>query len=390
MTRRRAERNPLPAVLSAQFLSAFADNALLIAAIALLKAGHAAALVPLLQGIFALPFILLAPFVGSFADAMPKAWAMFLSNALKCSGAALMLAGLDPLLCFAVVGTGAAAYSPAKYGILPELFERSRLVAANGWMEGSTIFAIISGAAAGGLASDYSVKMAIYLALSSFLMAALVNLAIPRLPPARQDIAFGTLLPHFISAFKALLNDRDARFTLAGTSLFWGAGATLRIALFAWVPAALLVSDNRTPAILIGIVAIGVVFGALSASAWVRRTDGILISGLMIGPLIAILSHAGSEAIAMPLLFMIGFCGGLYVVPLNALLQLRGHELIGSGRALAVQNFFENLAIFFMLGLYAGIEKAGIPEKLSVALFGFTIFVGMMVIAGLRRRSWKT
>ncbi len=388
MTRQRAERNPLAAVLSAQFLSAFADNALLVIAIALLKAGHAEAHAPLLQGIFALPFILLAPFVGSIADAMPKSRAMMLSNALKFSGAALMPAGLDPLLCFAVVGAGAAAYSPAKYGILPELFEKDKLVEANGWMEGSTIFAIISGAIAGGLVSDHSVRMGIVMTLSAYGMAAFINLAIPGLPPAKQDISFGNAFPRFFSAFNRLLRDSDARFTLAGTSLFWGTGATLRIALFAWVPAALSLFDNRTPGILIGVVAIGIVFGALAASAWAKRAA--LIPGIAIGPLIAILSHVHSEPMAMLLLAAIGFCGGLYVVPLNALLQVRGHELTGSGSALAVQNFFENLAIFSMLGIYAGIEKAGIPEKLSVAYFGLSIFVGMVILAWLRRGACKT
>jgi LPLT family lysophospholipid transporter-like MFS transporter len=390
VTRRKAERNPLPAVLAAQFLSAFSDNALLVDAIALLKAGHAEAHAPLLQVIFALPFILLAPFAGAMADAMPKSRAMMLSNALKFSGAALMLMGLAPIPCFAVVGIGAAAYSPAKYGILPELFENNRLVEANGWMEGATIFAIILGAVAGGLVADHSLRMGILLALSAYGMAALVNLAIPALPPPRQGISFGNSLPRFFSAFRRLLRDGDARFTLAGTSLFWGTGATLRIALFAWVPAALSLFDNRTPGVLIGVVAIGIVFGALAASLWAKRAKDALIPGIAIGPLIAILSHVHSESIAMLLLAAIGFCGGAYVVPLNALLQARGHELTGSGSALAVQNFFENLAIFFMLGIYAGIEKTGVPEKLSVACFGLSIFVGMVILTGLRRGPWKT
>ena len=380
------------AVLSAQFLSAFADNALLVAAIAVLKQQNSAGLAPLLQECFVVPFILLAPFVGSLADALPKGRVMFLSNALKLAGSGFMIMGVNPLLSYAMAGIGAAAYSPAKYGILPQLFGPEKLVKANSLLEGSTIIAILLGVLAGGMISDRSVDGALFFVFLCYGLAAMVNLMIPKLPPERKEIVFRSLLPDFFAAFMRLVRNRDARFTLVGTSLFWGTGATLRIALFAWVPAALSISGNKTPGILMGVVSTGIVLGAMAAAAWVRieQVNRVLLAGIAIGPLVIVLSHVGSESQAMILLALVGFCGGLFAVPLNALLQERGHELIGAGRALAVQNCFENLAIAAMVGIYAATERAGFAEKASVAIFGLFILAGMIFVTVLRLRFWKT
>lgn len=377
------------AVLVAQFLSAFADNALLVAAIASLKLHGAAGLAPMLQEFFVVPFVLLAPFVGSFADAIPKGRAMFIGNALKLAGSTLMVLGMNPLVSYAIVGIGAAAYSPAKYGILPQLFGPSKLVKANGLLEGSTIAAILLGVVAGGVVADRSVEAALLFVLACYAMAAGVNLLIPKLPPERAAISFETLLPDFFSAFRRLLGNGDARFTLVGTSLFWGSGATLRIALFAWVPVALSISDNKTPSTLMGVVSIGIVFGAAAAAAWVRleKVNRVLLAGIAIGPLIAILSSVGSESAAVVLLVLVGFCGGFYAVPLNALLQERGHEMIGAGRALAVQNFFENITIFTLVGVYAA--SSGLPAREAVAFFGLFVLAGMLAVAALRLKCWK-
>lgn len=379
------------AVLTAQFLSAFGDNALLVAAIALLKLHGQAGLAPTLQEFFVLPFILLSPFVGSFADAIPKGRAMFLSNAMKLAGSALMASGMNPLYAYALVGIGAAAYSPAKYGILPQLFSPEKLVKANSLLEGSTIAAILLGVLAGGMISDKSVSAALYFVLICYGAAAGVNLLIPKLPPEREEIKVKTLLPDFFAAFKKLLGNGDARFSLVGTSLFWGTGATLRIALFAWVPVALAISDNETPSLLMAGVSVGIVLGAAAAAVWVglEKVNRALLPGIMIGPLIFFLSHVGNESTAMILLALVGFCGGLFAIPLNALLQERGHEMIGAGRALAVQNCFENLAIFSLVWIYAFIEKAGFPEKEAVALFGLAVLGGMLLVARMRLGHWK-
>ncbi|MHB1299312.1 MAG: lysophospholipid transporter LplT [Burkholderiales bacterium] len=383
---------PMLAVLSAQFLSAFADNALLVAAIAVLKQQNSAGLAPLLQECFVVPFILLAPFVGSLADALPKGRVMFLSNALKLAGSGFMIMGVNPLLSYAMAGIGAAAYSPAKYGILPQLFGPEKLVKANSLLEGSTIIAILLGVLAGGMISDRSVDAALCFVFLCYGLAAMVNLMIPKLSPERKEIVLRSLLPDFFAAFLRLVRNGDARFTLVGTSLFWGTGATLRIALFAWVPAALSISGNKTPGLLMGVVSVGIVLGAMAAAAWVRieQVNRVLLAGIAIGPLVIVLSHVDSESQAMILLALVGFCGGLFAVPLNALLQEKGHELIGAGRALAVQNFFENIAIAAMVGIYAATEGAGFAEKASVAIFGLFILAGMILVTVLRFRLWKT
>ena len=376
------------AVLAAQFVSAFADNALLVAAIALVKAEGASGQAPLLQQFFVAPYILLAPFVGAFADALPKGRAMFLSNALKLVGALAMAFGVSPLYSYLLVGVGAAAYSPAKYGILPQMFPPEKLVKANGLLEGSTIAAILLGVVAGGYVSDRSVEGALHFVIACYALAAAVNLMIPKLPPERGGIVLTRLVPEFVSGLGRLYRHPDGRFALLGTSLFWGSGATLRIALFAWVPVALAITDNGTPANMMGVVSVGIVLGAAAASRWVSLSgvNRALPAGLALGGLISLLAMTGSEPVAMVFLVMIGFCGGFYAVPLNALLQEAGHEMIGAGRALAVQNFFENIAIFSLVGLYGLMQRHGFPVRESVSGFGLFVFAGMLLVAWPRWR----
>ena len=128
-------------LLLAQFLSAFADNAILFTVIAMIMetATAAAWYIPALQASFLVAFVLLAPWVGPFADARPKASVLVSANVVKAIGAGLLLINLEPLFAYAMIGVGAAMYSPAKYGILPELVAHEKLVKANGWIEGSTI-----------------------------------------------------------------------------------------------------------------------------------------------------------------------------------------------------------------------------------------------------------
>ncbi len=377
------------AVLVAQFLSAFGDNALLVAAIALVKSTGSAGLEPFLQQSFVIPYVFLAPFVGAFADAIPKGRAMFISNALKFAGSACMSMGVNPLASYFMAGIGAAAYSPAKYGILPQLFPPEKLVKANALLEGSTIVAILLGVVAGGAISDRSVSGALYFVIACYAFAAAVNLLIPKLPPERNDIHVRRLLPEFIESVSCLFRHSDGRFALLGTSLFWGSGATLRIALFAWVPAALAITDNGTPANMMGVVSVGIVFGAVAASAWVRleKVNRVLPAGILLGILISVLAMTSSESAAMVMLVMIGTCGGFYAVPLNAVLQEIGHERIGAGRALAVQNFFENIAIFSLVGIYASLQKHGFPVREAVSAFGILVFLGMLLIAVPRWRN---
>ncbi len=377
------------AVLAAQFLSALADNALLFAAIALLKSQQAAAWqTPLLQEAFVLAFILLAPFVGPFADHIPKGRAMLLANAMKLIGAAMMLSGAHPLLAYSLVGIGAAAYSPAKYGILRELVSADKLVKANSLIEGSTIVAILLGAVLGGMLADWSVQGALASVVGVYLLAALSNLLIPRLPAEHPltQLSPVVLVKDFARALRTLIRNRDARFSLLGTSVFWGAGSTLRFLLVAWVPVALLITDNTMPATLSGVVAIGIALGAAAAARFVNlsNVNRALPAGIAIGLLIMVFAHVTSMPATIAMLVLIGACGGFYVVPLNALLQERGHETVGAGHAIAVQNFFENLTMLLMIGVYVLLIKSGISVVTAATGFGALVLVGIGLLAWWR------
>lgn len=382
----------MTAVLVAQFFSALADNALLFAAIAMLKFMHAPDWqMPLLQEFFAIAFILLAPFVGPFADSWPKGRVMLAANAMKLAGAIAMLFGLHPLLAYNLVGVGAAAYSPAKYGILSELVGADKLVKANSMMEGSTIVAILLGAVLGGMLADRSVTAALAGVAACYLVAGLANLLIPKLPPAHPAQTFTpiSLIKDFWVALVTLVKTPDARFSLLGTSIFWGSGSTLRFLLVAWVPVALLIADNGTAANLSGVVAIGIALGAAAAARFVtlKTINRALPAGILIGLLIPVFAHATTMPAAVILLVLIGACGGFYVVPLNALLQERGHETVGAGHAIAVQNVFENLAMIVMVGLYALMVKVSIPVVASASLFGLVVFFAIGTLAWLRLRK---
>jgi LPLT family lysophospholipid transporter-like MFS transporter len=372
------------AVLVAQFLSALGDNAVLIAAIAIVKSQGLPQLVPMLQESFVVPFILLAPFVGQLADGFPKGRVMLVANLLKLVGALLMVAGVNPLTAYAVIGIGATMYSPAKYGILAQMFGSQKLVRANGMMEGSTIVAILLGVLLGGWLADRSLQWAFGGVVAAYGLAAFANLFIPKLPAERAGESFHPwlLLKKFAGSLALMFGNKDARFSLLGTSVFWGSGTTLRLMLFAWVPAALLITDNQTPANLMGMVSVGIVIGAATAGLWISlaNVNRALIGGLLLGPVVLALVFIHSLPAAYVLMIAIGLCGGLFVVPLNALLQERGHESIGAGNALAVQNFAENIAMLLFVGSYSAATTAGVGITETIAGFGVLI---LLVIGGL-------
>jgi MFS transporter, LPLT family, lysophospholipid transporter len=384
----------MTAVLIAQFVSALADNALLFAAIALLKSYAAPSWqIPMLQEFFVLAFILLAPFVGPFADGFPKGRVMLIANMLKLFGAAAMFAGVNPLVAYGMVGIGAAAYSPAKYGILSELVSAEKLVKANGLMEGSTIVAILLGAVLGGKLADISISIALISVCACYFLAAVANIFIPRLPIARPDTKFQPfkLAEEFFEALKVLSFNKDARFSLIGTSIFWGAGSTLRLLLIAWVPIALSINDIGMPANLSGAVAIGIAIGAALAAKFVtlKNINRMLPAGLLIGIFIMLFAHATHLYTTIALLILIGASGGFYVVPLNALLQERGHETVGAGNAVAIQNFFENFSMMILVGLYIAMEKNHVPVITSTSILGGIIILSIGILALRRIRQLK-
>lgn len=378
------------AVLVAQFFSALADNAVLIAAIAIVKSRSLPELVPLLQESFVVPFILLAPLVGQIADGFPKGRVMLLANFLKLGGALAMLLGVNPLTAYGMIGVGAAMYSPAKYGILSQLCAPTALVRANGLMEGSTIVAILLGVLLGGFLADYSLSSAFTGVITAYAVAMAANLFIPKLAAENRLARFQpwTWTRQFFHALLKLFRHPDTRFSLLGTSVFWGSGTTLRLVLFAWVPAALLITDNQTPANLMGAVSIGIVLGAVGAGLWVslEKVNRALAGGLLLGVAVLSLALVDNLIFAYALMVAIGVCGGWFVVPLNALLQERGHETIGAGNALAVQNFVENIVMLLFVGVYSAAAANGISITASILGFGFVLLVAIGVLAWFRLR----
>ena len=398
-------------IMAAQFLSSLADNALFVAAVQLLRSSQApewqqAALVPM----FALFYVVLAPFVGAFADSMPKGRVMLLSNFVKIAGCLLMLFGTHPLMAYAIVGLGAAAYSPAKYGILTELLPASQLVKANGWIEGLTIASIILGVLLGGqlvgpmlspklLSFDFPLittsidtapEAAILVLIFVYFSAAWFNTHIPltgaQMRPMPRRLI--TLLPDFWACNTLLWRDRLGQISLAATTLIWGVAGNLRFIVLAWAAAALGYSVTQAST-LQGVVAIGMAVGAVVASMRMRLEDGprVITLGIGMGLLIIMLIFIDNVWLAAPFLILLGALGGFLVVPMNALLQHRGHNLMGAGRSIAVQNFNEQACILALGAAYSFSTGMGLPTFGAITAFGLVIASVMWVIKRWHARN---
>ena len=369
--------------LSAQFLSALADNALLFAAIALLTKLNAPTWhQPLLLQFFVFAYIILAPFVGAFADAKPKKQVMFFSNGVKLIGCLAMLFGMPPLYAYSIVGIGAAAYSPAKYGILTEILPENSLVAANGWVEGSTVAAIILGAIFGGVIAVYDVDLAIITISILYLIAAIFNKYMPDVPinhKLKKNDPWSLIKDFFIS-YKKLWVDPLGQLSLTITTLFWGAGATLRLVIIGWAAYVLGYGLDKSTT-LSATVALGVAIGAVIAAFFIKIKDStkILPIGIIMGGLVCSMFFITTWQSAAIVLTLIGILSGLLIVPLNALLQYRGHKLIGAGHSIAVQNFNENLGILILSGTYTLMVKGNIPINGIMFIFGFFVLLSMTI-----------
>jgi MFS transporter, LPLT family, lysophospholipid transporter len=400
-------------IMSAQFFSSLADNALLVAAIELLRTSNAPAWqIPALTPMFALFYVVLAPFVGAFADAVPKGTVMFYSNAIKVIGCLMMLFGAHPLLAYAVVGLGAAAYSPAKYGILTELLPPSQLVKANGWIEGLTIASIVLGLLLGGqlvgphiaplllgmdmpmltTGIDTPPEAAIALMVLLYALAAAFNLGIPRTDAPLQPLGGNPLklLNDFIHCNSRLWTDKLGQISLATTTMFWGVGGNLRVIVFPWAAAALGYSTTQASN-LAGVVLLGVAAGAVIASMRMRldRATSVIPLGIAMGVLVTGLNFINTLWAAVPFLMLLGLAGGYLVVPMNALLQHRGHNLMGAGRSIAVQNFNEQACILGLGAFYAGMTKMGLTAFTAIAIFGAVVAGVMLIIYHWHRHNCK-
>ena len=400
-------------IMSAQFFSSLADNALLIAAYELLRptdptGGQRAALAP----IFAFFYVVLAPFVGAFADSRPKGQVMFISNAIKVVGCLMMLFGTHPLMAYAIVGLGAAAYSPAKYGILTELLPASQLVKANGWIEGLTIASIILGVLFGGQLIGYHVstyllsfdlpfcntsvdtppEAAISVLVFVYALAAMFNLRIPRTdaPLVPMPKKPWELVPDFFRCNTALWQDKLGQISLATTSLFWGVSGNLRIIVLSWAALALGYSTTQASN-LVGVVAVGTAIGAVVASFTMRLDHAVrtIPLGIGMGLLVILLNFINSAWMAAPFLVLLGIMGGFLVVPMNALLQHRGHNLMGAGRSIAVQNFNEQACILAIGFAYSYATTHGASANWAITCFGVVVAGVMWLIGRWHVRNHK-
>ena len=391
-------------IMAAQFFSSLADNALFVAAVELLKTSGApkwqpAALVPM----FALFYVVLAPFVGAYADAKPKGRVMFVSNAIKVIGCLMMLFGTHPLMAYAIVGLGAAAYSPAKYGILTELLPSSQLVKANGWIEGLTISSIILGVLLGGqlvghrisslllsidfpyfeTSIDTAPEAAIAVLIFLYAIAAWFNTRIPGTGVEMRPMPHNMLelLPDFWNCNSTLWRDKLGQISLATTTLFWGVSGNLRYIVLAWSAAALGYSTTQASS-LVGVVAIGTAVGAILASMRMRldQATSVMPLGIAMGLLVILMNVITNVWVAAPFLILLGGLGGFLVVPMNALLQHRGHNLMGAGRSIAVQNFNEQACILSLGAFYSLSTGMGLSAFGAITAFGIVVAGFMWVI----------
>jgi len=409
-------------IMTAQFLSSLADNALLITAIALLREmGAASWMTPMLKLFFVISYVVLAAFVGAFADSFRKGRVMLITNTIKIGGCLLMFIGVHPLLAYAVVGFGAAAYSPAKYGIVTELLPPEKLVIANGWIEGLTVLSIILGFLLGGvlisprvaawlftfdmplvdMEIDHPAESAIAVIAAIYVLAALVNVLIPDTGAryAKQHVHPWKLVVGFAHCCSVLWRDKLGQISLAVTTLFWGAGATLQFIVLKWAEQVLGL-DLSKAAILQAIVAVGIALGAVHAAARVslKKSLTVLPVGVAMGIIVALASFYGRGVVpeggiqlgsisltwfllvACVILVVIGALAGYFVVPMNALLQHRGHVLLSAGHSIAVQNFNENLSILVMLGVYAVLIWMNLSIQVVMLLFGLFVAASMVLV----------
>ena len=398
-------------IMAAQFFSSLADTALLFVAIAILVAMEAPPwLTPMLKWSFTVFYVLLAAFVGAFADALPKGRVMFIANLIKIFGCSVMLFGVHPLLAYAIVGLGAAVYSPAKYGILTELLPAEKLVAANGWIEGLTVTSIVFGTVLGGLlvgsrissfllgvdfplidtAVDTPAEAALSILISIYLLASLFNLKIP-LTGARygkQAHHPSKLIADFANCCAILWRDKLGQVSLAITTLIWGAAAAMQLIVVEWAQVSLKLNYEHATR-LVGVFAVGMALGAVASARTIslQKSLSVLPVGIAMGVVVIGMTLVQTVWMAIPVLILIGALGGFYIVPMNALLQHRGHILMSAGHSIAVQNFNENLSILSMLAIYALMIRLHLPLNVIILLFGLALVGSIYGVMRMHARN---
>ncbi|MTV48098.1 lysophospholipid transporter LplT [Heliobacillus mobilis] len=367
---------PLTALLTAQFFSAFADNMILFITVAIINTqGLPDYYLPLVQGAFLFAYVVLAPWVGSFADKNAKSQVLLIGNVIKMAGIGLLLAGMNPAFSYAVVGVGAVIYSPAKYGILPEMTDgEEELLRANSKIESFTILAILTGSVAGGILSDRSIPLSLIACAVLYGLSMALVLFIPRKPGNRQ-IIYGRAVSEFFSDISTLWGIPSCRFSLLGTGAFWFSSAVLRLVIIAWIPVTLGITFNRDVSLLVSVTAVGIVAGALITPMLIRFQDYPKCRwyGLSMAAMILTFTFIHSLYATVAALLLIGFLGGIFIVPMNTVLQHRGHETIGTGKTVAIQNFVENLLMFSGVAFLTMATKKQIPITIMITTTAFVM-----------------
>lgn len=380
-------------LLVAQFLSAFADNAILFVVIAMVMQSVKIAswYVPALQSVFLVAFVVLAPWMGALADHYAKSNILILGNLIKAAGALLLLLHIEPLMAYCLVGVGAAVYSPAKYGILPDLVTPDELVKANGWIEASTIFAILAGMVVGAKVADYSTTYALIGTIILFVVSALSTLSLPKIinHHKRSD---HPQIRQFTAQIQQFFVTPRSRFTILGASLFWATAATLRVILVAWAPAILMSHSASDIAQLTVFLAIGIIVGSAVAPRFIplNRLPRARLAAYAMALFIILLSYVTQIVPAQALLFLIGMAGGIFIVPINAAIQDLGQQAIGTGSAVAMQGFFQNAAMLLAVGLYTYGASLNLSPVIAMLGLGVGLLLSAFLVAWQLSRLPRT
>lgn len=385
---------PINAMVIAQFFAAFGDNMILYIILAIMtRDNYPAYYAPLAQAAFVIPYILFTPVLGRMADRYPKTNILKAGNAIKIIGLLMLWLDCDPAVSYFLVGTGAAVYTMAKYGILPWLCKNDKsLVRYNSWVEGSTIAAILIGGISGGILSDLSVNMAIYVGFVVFGISIYFNFLIPK-NQANTTLKFKGLLRHFVSDCRLIFHTRESRFAVTGTASFWMVSTVFRMILIAWIPAVLFMKDNTDISILFSLTGVGLIIGSLIVPIIVtmKKMYRAVYAGVVMALILSLFLFIHSVGFTVALLLLVGVSGAVLIIPLNATLQTIGKATIGPGRAVACQNIVENSAMLIGVGIYTMASKANIDIRWSIAtlavVFLIIILYMLQMVKGLRLAS---
>jgi len=371
----------IPTLLASQFLSAFADNAILFAIIAMVLGQLPDWYVPALQSVFLVAYVVLAPWVGPFADKLSKPKVLIIANLIKGLGVVLLLLKVEPLLAYTIVGVGAAIYSPAKYGILPEIADHQQLVKVNSWIEGSTIAAIILGTVAGAKIADFSISWALITIITLYGLSAATAVMLPKLNPRGNEQE--SVLKVFVTDIRQFFNTPRARFAVLGASLFWATAATLRVIIVAWTPLVLDLTSASDIAELTLFLAIGIIVGSAVVPHLIPidQLRRVRVAGYCMAIFIGFLAASEDLWSARGVMFAIGLSGGIFIVPINAALQDIGHNTIGSGGAVAIQNFFANAAMLLAVGTYTAVSAMGANPVTTLSVLAGIVFVMTLLVS---------